>query len=248
MYKNIAVACCLALFFLNACSSSKNSTSGKRLNTLTSNERNDGWQLLFDGETTNGWHTYGKTNVGQAWKVANGILYFDTSRINGRRVGGGDITTNNEYENFHLQLEWKIAPGGNSGIIFLVNEDTAKYKATYATGVEMQIIDNNGHDDAKIIKHRAGDLYDLVASSIETVKPLDEWNRAEIKLNKGQLDLFLNGTNIVSASMWDDSWEKLVQNSKFKTWAGFAKFKKGKIALQDHGDMVWFRNIKIKQL
>lgn len=248
MYKNVAIAFCVAHFLLNACSPAKNAVSGTQLNTLTTQEQNDGWQLLFDGKTTAGWHTYGMSGVGQAWKIADGVLYFDTTRQNGRRVGGGDIITNNEYENFHLQLEWKIAPGGNSGIIFPVHEDTAKYKATYATGLEMQIIDNNGHADAKINKHRAGDLYDLVASSKETAKPLDEWNLAEIKLNNGKLDLYLNGTNTVSTTMSDDNWNNLVAGSKFKTWSGFAKFKKGKIALQDHGNTVWFRNIKIKQL
>ena len=231
---------------LNACSSSKNNASVQ--NTLSSSERADGFQLLFDGKSTAGWHTYGRSSVGQAWKISDGVLYFDTTRTNGRRMGGGDIVTNEEYENFHLKLEWKIAPGGNSGIIFLVNEDTSKYRATYATGPEMQVIDNNGHADAKINKHRAGDLYDLIASSQETVKPLDQWNLAEIKINNGKLDLYLNGTNIVSTTMWDDNWNNLVAGSKFKTWAGFAKYRKGRIALQDHGNTVWFRNIRIKRL
>ncbi|HZH96264.1 MAG TPA: DUF1080 domain-containing protein [Flavisolibacter sp.] len=247
MYKKLSIVLTFSLVLLYACSSTNN-IGGQKNNTLASKEKEEGWQLLFDGTTTNGWHTYGRSTVGQAWKISDGVLYFDTTRVNGRRTGGGDITTDKEYENFHLKLEWKIAPGGNSGIIFLVHEDTAKYRATYSTGVEMQVIDNNGHADAKITKHRAGDLYDLVASSKETVKPLTEWNLAEIKLNKGKLDLYLNGENIVSTTMWDEGWKALVAGSKFKTWDGFAKFTKGKIALQDHGDMVWFRNIKIKEL
>lgn len=248
MIKNLILAFALLSTLFYACGTAKNVGSSGGLNELSAAEKKDGWQLLFDGKTTEGWHTYGRSAVGQAWKINDGVLYFDTTRVNGRRQGGGDITTNKEYENFHLKLEWKIAPGGNSGIIFLVHEDTSKYRATYATGAEMQVIDNNGHADAKINKHRAGDLYDLVASSTETVKPLDQWNAAEIKLNNGKLDLYLNGANIVSTTMWDDNWQKLVEGSKFKNWAGFAKFKKGKIALQDHGNTVWFRNIKIKEL
>ncbi len=238
----------IGLSLLLAACGSASKMSGDSTNTLGSQEKAEGWQMLFDGKTTNGWHTYGKETVGQAWKIRDGVLYFDTTRVNGKREGGGDITTNKEYENFHLKLEWKIAPGGNSGIIFLINEDTSKYKATYATGPEMQVIDNNGHADAKINKHRAGDLYDLVASSKETVKPLSEWNLAEIKLDRGKLDLYLNGENIVSTSMTDDNWKTLVAGSKFKNWGGFAKFSKGKIALQDHGNMVSFRNIRIKEL
>ena len=204
---------------------------------------------MFDGKTTNGWHSYGRSNVGQAWQVVDGALYFDTTQRQGRRIiGRGDLTTNEEYENFHLKLEWKVPQGANSGIIFLVNEDTSKYKATWFTGPEMQVIDNDGHPDAKINKHRAADLYDLIASSKEVAKPLGEWNLAEIKLYNGKLDLFLNGVNVVSTTMWDNNWNQLVAASKFKSMPGFAKYKKGRIALQDHGNAVWFRNIKIKQL
>ena len=249
MNKNLPIIACIVLLF-HACSSSRTAgaPNSSNPNTLSATERSEGFRLLFDGKTTNGWHTYGRQDVGQAWKIADGTLYFDTTRVNGRRIGGGDLVTNDEFENFHLKLEWKIAPAGNSGIIFLVHEDTTQYRATYQTGPEMQVIDNNGHADAKINKHRAGDLYDLVASAQETVRPLTDWNLAEIRINNGKLDLFLNGTNVVSTNMWDQGWSNLVANSKFRTWAGFAKYRKGKIALQDHGNAVWFRNIRIKTL
>jgi hypothetical protein len=159
-----------------------------------------------------------------------------------------DLVTDKEYENFHLSLDWKIGKGGNSGIIFLVKEDTGTYKNTYETGPEMQVLDNAGHSDGKIYKHRAGDLYDLIASTKESEKPVGEWNHTEIKLNKGKLDFYLNGNHIVSTTMWDDNWNKMVAASKFKTMPDFARFKKGRIALQDHGDPVWFRNIKIEEL
>lgn len=200
------------------------------------------WQVLFDGKTTNGWHSYGKTTVGTAWKAADGVLFLDTAHNDKK-----DLVTNEEFENYDLKLEWKISPKGNSGIIFNVKEDTA-YKNTYETGPEMQVLDNDGHADGKIIKHRAGDLYDLISCSKETVKPVGEWNEVEIILNNGKLDFFLNGTNVVSTTMWDDNWKKMVAGSKFKNMPAFGTVKKGRIALQEHGHMVSFRNIRIKKL
>ena len=218
-------------------------------NTLTDAQKAEGWQLLFDGQTTAGWHKYGNEPVGSARKIADGALYLDSSsKANGKIVGGGDLVTDSEYENFHLKLEWKIEPGGNSGIMFNVVEDTVKYKHPYETGPEMQVLDNQLHNDSRFPKHRAGDLYDLVSSTKETVKPAGEWNVAEIRLLNGKLDLFLNGENNVSIMMWDDNWKKLVAGSKFKQWKDFATFKKGKICLQDHDNQVWYRNIMIRKL
>ena len=218
-------------------------------NKISAKEKKDGWKLLFDGKTTKGWHCYGKTTVGSAWKIEDGVLILDTTnKKNGKNVDGGNLLTDEEFENFHLKLEWKISPGGNSGILFYVKEDTAKFKEPYMTGPEMQVLDNEGHPDGKLFRHRAGDLYDLINCSKETVKPVGEWNKAEIVCNKGKLDLFLNGTRVVSTAMWDDKWNKMVAKSKFNQWPGFGTFKKGKICLQDHDNLVGFRNIKIKKL
>lgn len=218
-------------------------------NTLTDAEIKEGWQLLFDGKTMAGWHKYGGQPAGEAWKVADHSIHLDASnKENWQIKGGGDIVTDEEYDNFHLKLEWKVDTAGNSGIILFVHEDSTKYRWPWETGPEMQVLDNERHGDAKIIKHRAGDLYDLISCSKETVKPALEWNEVEIKSENGKLDLFLNGENVVSTTLWDDAWKALVAGSKFKDMKDFGTYKKGHIGLQDHGDNVWFRNIKIRKL
>ena len=200
---------------------------------------------LFNGQNLEGWHVYGKTDAGNSWRVdKENNIYLDASVANRQR---GDLVTNEEFENFDLKLEWKISRNGNSGIIFLVHEDTARYPATYNTGLEMQVLDNDGHSDGKIHKHRAGDLYDLIACSKETVKPVWEWNAVEIICNKGNLQLYLNGILVVETMLWNKEWKDLVAGSKFKNMPGFAIYPKGRIALQDHGNEVWFRNIVIKK-
>ncbi len=219
------------------------------VNSLSDKEKADGWQLLFDGQSMKGWHKYGQTSVGSAWKVADGTFYLDTTvKENWQIKDGGDILTDEEFENFHLKLEWKIAKDGNSGIIFYIHEDTAKYQWPWMTGPEMQVLDNAGHADSKIEKHKAGDLYDLISCSKETVKPYGEWNLAEIKCVNGKLDFYLNGENVVSTTMWDDNWKKMVAGSKFSKMPDFGTYKKGKIALQDHGNTVWYRNVMIKKM
>jgi hypothetical protein len=205
-----------------------------------------GFKPLFNGKTTAGWHTYGKTTVGTAWKVDQGILHLDPNTK--EKEQGGDLVTDKEYADFHLKLDWKVAAKSNSGIIFYIQENPKKYKNTYETGLEMQVLDNDGHPDGKITKHRAGNLYDLVKSDVEPVKAVGEWNTAEIISTKGALTFILNGVTVVKTNLWDENWKSLVAGSKFAAWKDFGTFKKGKIALQDHGDAVWYRNIVIKEL
>ena len=247
--KQISVA--IAAIFVIACSNSSSNAKDEIVPVTNSNplltdeEQKEGWKLLFDGTSIAGWHNYGGGAVGSQWKIDNGALKFaGTEKMD---TIPQDIVTDEEYENFHLKLEWKVDTGANSGIMFYVVEDTA-HKRPYWTGPEMQVLDNERHPDSKIVKHRAGDLYDLISCSKETVRPALEWNQAEIKAVNGKLDFWLNGENVVSTQMWDDNWNKMIAASKFAQWPGFGTYKKGRICLQDHGDNVWFRNIKIRKL
>jgi hypothetical protein len=216
---------------------------GEAQNKLTKQEEKDGWKLLFDGKTTKGWRNYNSDKIGSAWKVADDALVFDPSK--GEK--GGDIITESQFENFELSLEWKISPCGNSGIMFNVVEDK-KFHSAWLTGPEMQVLDNTCHPDAQIHKHRAGDLYDLIPCSTETVKPAGEWNHVRLVSSNGAYEFWLNGTKTVEFKMHTPEWEAMVRESKFKEFPDFGKAVKGHLSLQDHGDKVWFRNIKIKNL
>lgn len=250
--KTLYAAAALSLL-LAGCNSDSASTESQQDTTAmqdTTQTKGEGeWIDLIGEESAQGWHTYGRDSIGRAWQVNDGILSLDASeKEEWQARGGGDIVTDQEFEDFHLQLDWKIAEGGNSGIMFYVQEDTSRYPYPWNTGPEMQILDNAGHPDAKIVKHRAGDLYDLITAAPETVKPAGEWNQAEIISQNGQLTFRLNGEDVVTTTLWDDQWRQMIANSKFKDMEGFGTYKKGKIALQDHGDNVWFRNIRIKRL
>ena len=216
-------------------------------NTLTKNEKKQGWKLLFDGKSTQGWHTYLRDTVGSKWQVRDGAIVFDPSQPNS---GGGDIVTNEAFENFELHLEWKISKGGNSGIIFDIQEDR-KYGATYLTGPEMQVLDNINADDNKKQNHLAGCLYDLAGdSTVSKPHPVGEWNQVKIMQQKGHLTFWLNNIKTYEGQIGSEKWNNLVANSKFngKGFADFAKVPKGKIALQQHPGSSEWRNIKIRAL
>lgn len=209
----------------------------------------DGWIELFDGKTTKGWRNYKENKIGKSWVVKDGALTLEVVKDGDhtRALDGGDIITEGQYQNFELSLEWRISPCGNSGIMFNVVEGN-DYERIYHTGPEMQIVDNSCHPDAKIRTHRAGDLYDLIACSVEVVKPAGEWNLAGIRIKDGDVEFYLNGVRVVECSMFDQSWTNRISKSKFKDMPGFGKYRKGHIALQDHGNEVAFRNIKLREL
>jgi hypothetical protein len=199
-------------------------------------------QALFDGKTTKGWHTYLKPTAEPAWEVVDGTL-----QLNPKAPGQGDLVTDGEYENYELSLEWKISPGGNSGVIFGVHEDPS-FHATYETGIEMQVLDNKEAEDNKKANHLAGSLYDMQAPSKDVAKPAGEWNLVKLRKQNGHLTFSLNNAKIVDVQMGSPEWKALLENSKFKTWKNFGAYPKGHIALQDHGHEVAFRAITIEQL
>jgi len=216
-------------------------------NTLTKKEKKEGWKLLFDGKTTKGWHTYLRDTVGSKWQVRDGALVFDPSQPSS---GGGDIVTNEEYENFELNLEWKVSKGSNSGIIFDVQENP-KYSATYLTGPEMQVLDNKDASDNKKQNHLAGCLYDMHGdSTVSKPHPVGEWNQVRLIQNKGHLTFWLNGIQTYDGQIGSDEWNNMVAHSKFagKAFTDFAKVAKGRIALQEHPGSSEWRNIKIRPL
>ncbi len=208
-----------------------------------------GWISLFDGKTTKGWHTFGKTTVGEYWKVQDGALFLDAAAKKEMKAqGDGDILSDAIFGDFDLKVDWKISPKGNSGIIFWVQDDAVKYEHAFHTGPEVQVLDNDGHSDGKIIKHRAGNLYDLVEGKEGAVKPVGEWNTCEIICNKGKMEIILNGTSVVTTNYGDDNWKDMISKSKFKKMPDFGRIFSGNICLQDHGNDVWFKNILIKKL
>lgn len=203
-----------------------------------------GWKPLFDGQTFAGWHVFNGGPVGSKWVVEDGAMHLTS-------MGGGNLVSDGEYENFILELEWKIAAGGNSGIMWGVIEDK-KYCCPYVTGPEMQVLDDAKHADSVLGKngnHKAGSLYDMIPpSDLKAVKPAGEWNKSKIKIQNGKGTFWLNGIKTVSFPTTGPGWAALIADSKFKTMPDFGKFSKGRISIQDHGDKVWYKNIRIKEL
>jgi cytochrome c551/c552 len=217
----------------------------------------DGWRDLFDGKTLSGWRNMGgdENNV-RKWTVQDGNLTLvqdgvlpSWELIKSFVFGGpvGDLVYyRQKFRNFELSLQWKIAPGGNSGIFYLIKDETES--GSSRTGIEMQVLDNKGHPDGQITTHRSGDLYDMIASSPETVNPPGAWNDVLIRVKDNQIEHWLNGVKVVSILRGSAEWDALVAASKFADMPEYGKPEAGYIALQDHGDPVWFRNIRVREL
>lgn len=219
-------------------------------NQLTKKEISEGWFLLFDGTTTVNWRGYNQDSFPKkGWEVVDSTLHvMGTGK--GEAGGGGDIITVEKFDNFELSLEWKVSEGGNSGIFYLAQEKPDQ--PIWKSAPEMQILDNEKHPDAKLGvegNRAAGSLYDLIPGKFEAVKPAGEWNEARIMVYKGTVVHWLNGVKLLEYHLWTDDWKNMVANSKFKDYDDFVNTaSEGYIGLQDHGDDVWFRNIRIKRL
>ena len=207
-------------------------------NTLSEAERDAGWHLLFDGQSLEQWRTYGEQTTRSAWQIQDGAIVL-TQR------GGGDLITREAFENFELKLQWKIAEGGNSGIFFNADESELPI---YVHAAEIQILDDARHPDNKQANRRSGSLYDLIAAPPASQKPAGAWNDVVISHQNGHLQTWQNGVQTVEIDLRSKAFKQLVAGSKFADWPGFAENTDGYIGLQDHGDVVSFKNLKIRTL
>ncbi len=227
------------------------------LNRLTEEETAEGWILLFDGETFEGWRCLGREGIQEgSWIIEDGAIKKVPSESiplqeDGQPLVGGDLMTTGAFENFELYFEWKISPAGNSGIKYNVSEEmsTAYPPRNAALGFEYQILDDEGNLDAQVNEnHTAAALYDLIAPVDKDLKPVGEFNSGRILFNGAHGEHWLNGVKVLEYDLETPAMETLISASKYKDIPDFAQKRRGHIVLQDHTDAVWFRNLKIRLL
>lgn len=206
-------------------------------NTLTPQERAAGWRLLFDGTSTAGWRSYRSDSMPGGWQAVDGALT--------RVARGGDIITRETFRDFELSLEWKVGPKGNSGIFYRAAPGS---DAIYFSAPEMQVLDDAGHADGQSPLTSAGSVYGLYPTPRGIVRPAGEWNSARVVVNGNHVEHWLNGRQIAVYELGGADWKERVAKSKFAQWPEYGKAAEGHIGLQDHGDPVAFRNIKIRTL
>ncbi|MRS61254.1 3-keto-disaccharide hydrolase [Larkinella terrae] len=218
-------------------------------NTLSAQEKKEGWKLLFNGKDVSGWHTYGKTGVGSAWIIENGALKLNVpERAGNKAKDGGDLATDQIFKgDFEFKADFKVERFTNSGIFFFVTE-APEYQQIYHTGLELQVLDNAIYEGAPENKHRVGDFFSVANARIREPKAVGEWNQIHFKLKNKVLSVYMNGYLIQEHNVDSADWKKRIAESNLKN-APISKGKlEGRIGLQDWGSSVWFRNIKIRQL
>jgi hypothetical protein len=229
----------------------------QRPNQLTDAERAAGWRLLFDGASLSGWRGLGYDSVPSAhWRVVDGaIAKMPTAKVqrqaDGQPAAGGDLMTIDAFRDFELAFEWRVAPGANSGVKYNVSEELSLAHAANhaALGFEYQVLDDIRHPDNEIATHLAGSVYDILApSATKRLRAVGEWNSARIILRGNHGEHWLNGVKVVEFDLGTPRLDSLLERSKYKPIPGFAERRTGHIVLQDHGDEVYFRNIKIREL
>ncbi|HJO26697.1 MAG: hypothetical protein CMK00_04490 [Planctomycetes bacterium] len=206
-------------------------------NALSAEQRAAGWQLLFDGESTSAWRNFRSDGEVRGWEARAGNLVCTG--------GGGDLITKDTYADFMLDVEWKIGPGGNSGIFFHVTED---HGAVWETGPEVQVLDNQAHGLDPLALTAAGSNYALHAPSAAVVAPVGQFNRVRLIVVGGRVVHYLNGHKVVDYTLQTEDWRELVEASKFGSMPAYGRAGRGHIALQDHGDEVCYRNLRIRRL
>ena len=201
------------------------------------------WQTLFDGTSTDAWRGFRRDAFpSKCWAVEGGTLKTIVGCEQSDRT---DLITKRKYRNFELEFEWRVSPGGNSGLIYLATEEEDQ---TWKTGPEMQVLDDEKHPDGKNPLTSAGSLYAMVAPAGKRLRPVGQFNKARLVVRDNHVEHWLNGKKVVSYELGSDALGKLVASSKFKGFARFALAREGHIALQYHGEEVWFRNIRIREL
>jgi hypothetical protein len=238
MMKQFLVLSLVAVLF-NACSDTKAVTD----NNLGKQEKQQGYQLLFNGRNMDGWHTY-QNKPADSWSVKDGALYCKGSSTD-KSDRRADLITIDQFENFDLSVDWKISPKGNSGIMYMVTEE---YPTAYLSGPEYQIIDDQNFPEHLEDWQKTGANYAMNTAPLAKPNPVGQWNHTRIVVNNGHVEHWLNGTKVVDYQLWTDEWKQHKESGKWKDAPGYGASKKGHIALQDHGSEAWFKNIKIKIL
>ncbi len=221
-----------------ACASANGTMSSPAPNTLSKQEQQDGWKLLFDGKTTNGWRNYRQTTISSGWSVVDGALTLIAK-------DAGDIITDEQYTNFDLALDWRVGAGGNSGVFYRATQERTYI---WESAPEMQVLDDDRHADGKSPLTSAGSNFALYQAPRGSVRPAGQWNSARVLVNGNHVEHWLNGTKLLEYELGGAEWSARVAKSKFSTMPSYGKSKAGYIGLQDHGDRVEFRNIRIRVL
>ena len=223
-------------------------------NKLTGKEKKQGWELMFDGKTLNGWRGYNRQDVPPVWLVENGTLRVDKSKqVRGDRSSTGDIIFDRKLKNFEFTFEWMIDEAGNSGVFFYGQE--LEGKPIYSSAPEYQLLDNEKHPDGAQGKNgnrKSASLYDMIPAVPQNGKPALQWNSGGIKVKDGKVEHYQNGVKVVEYTLWTPEWLNMIENSKFKGWQEMINVggpnREGYIGLQWHSDNIWFRNLKIREL
>jgi len=212
-------------------------------NTLSKEQKEQGYKILFDGKTMNGWRTY-QNKSAESWSVDSGTLHCKGSSANYGAITA-DLVTKDQYKNFDLTVDWKISSKGNSGILYMVTEDSAY---SYLSGPEYQIIDDKNFPEKLQDWQLTAANYAMDPAPTAVPNPVGEWNHTRIVVNNGHVEHWLNGKKVVEYELYSDDWKKKKMAGKWKDVSSYGQSRKGHISFQNHGSEAWFKNIKIKEL